>query len=171
MRRRRGAIRLLVLAAVLAGCSHTEASRPPRAGDPVPSYHATTLTGDTLTLASLRGKPVLLNFWATWCTPCKEETPFLESVYRDHQAQGLRIVGVSMDTGDALQQIRAFMKKYGVTYTIARDPAMSAMETFGIPGLPANFLIDRSGVVRWMRFGALGKSDKNFAAALNDILR
>lgn len=171
MRRRGSTIRLLLLATLVAGCSGTRTSHPPRAGDPVPPYHVTTLAGDTLTLASLHGKPLLLNFWATWCTPCKEETPFLESVYRAHEAQGLRIVGVSMDTGDALHQIRAFMKKYGVTYTIARDPSMNAMETFGIPGLPANFLIDRSGVVRWMRFGALGKSDKNFAAALADILR
>ncbi len=164
-----GSALLLVLLA--PGCSRPAASRPPRAGDPVPTYRAVSLTGDTVTLASLRGKPLLLNFWATWCTPCRRETPFLESIYRARSAQGLRMVGVSMDTGNAVDQIREFLKKYGVTYTVLRDPAMNAMTTFGIPGLPATFLVDRSGVVRWMRFGALSASDKDLTAALDDVLR
>jgi peroxiredoxin len=171
MNGRPAAARLLVVVALLAGCAGPKASRPPRAGDPVPPYRAATLTGDTLALASLHGTPFLLNFWATWCTPCQRETPYLESVYRARSGQGLRVIGVSMDTGDALGQIRDFMKKYGVTYTVLRDPAMRAMDAFGIPGLPATFLVDRSGVVRWLRFGAINARDKDFTAALDDMLR
>ncbi len=168
---RPAAVGALAVLAFLVGCAGAGADRPPRAGDPVPAYQATTLQGDTLELSSLRGKPFLLNFWATWCTPCQEETPFLESVFRRRSSQGLRIVGVSMDNGSALDKIRAFMKKYGVTYTVLRDPTMNAMQTFGIPGLPATFLVNRHGVIQWMRFGAIGPSDKDFQAALDDVLK
>lgn len=137
----------------------------------MPAYRAFSLEGDTVTLQSLRGRPYLLNMWATWCNPCRQETPFLESVYRKRAGDGLRIVGVSMDTGDALDQIREFVKHYGVTYTILRDPHMNALDQFQIPGLPATFLVDRDGVLRWMRVGPVDAKDKDFQAALDDVLR
>lgn len=170
-KRRPKASGVLAAFTVLAGCSGGAMHRAPRPGDPVPSYQATTLQGQTVTLASLHGTPFLLNFWATWCTPCQEETPFLESVFGERSSHGLRIIGVSMDTGATVDQIRAFAKKYGVTYTVLHDPAMNAMKTFGIPGLPATFLVNRQGVIQWMRFGALGPGDKDLQAALNDVLQ
>lgn len=161
----------LLAAALLAACAGSESGGPPRVGEAMPTYRAATLQGDTVDLRSLHGTPFLLNMWATWCTPCREETPFLESVYRKRSGQGLRILGVSMDTGDALAQIRDFVKTYGVTYTILRDPGMKALDQFQIPGLPATFLVDRDGILRWMRVGPVNAEDRDFQAALNDVLQ
>ncbi len=155
----------------LAACKGSDTGGPPRVGQAMPDYRAVSLEGDTVDLRSLHGTPFLLNLWATWCTPCRQETPFLESVYEQRSSEGLRIVGVSMDTGDALAQIREFMKHYGVTYTILRDPEMNALDEFKIPGLPATFLVDRDGVLRWMRVGPVDAQDRDFRAALDDALR
>ena len=163
----------LALAAALAACSGANQDRTPRptAGEPAPPYAAATLEGDTVSLESLRGSVVLLNFWATWCAPCRYETPFLQSLAEEHEAEGLRVVGVSMDTGDADALIREFVEEYGVTYTILADPQMRGMEVYQILGLPGTFLIDRDGTLRWMRYGPVSEGDQEFARALGDALQ
>jgi cytochrome c-type biogenesis protein len=136
----------------------------------LPEYAAATLEGDTISLQSLRGQVVLLNLWATWCTPCRTETPYLQSLFEEHEADGFEIVGISMDTGDAADQVAMFVEEYGVTYTILHDPKMLGMELYQILGLPATFLIDRDGVLRWMRYGPIREGDPDFLQALEDVL-
>jgi peroxiredoxin len=161
----------ILLAVTLAvACSSSEKHGPVVDG-PAPAYGAATLDGDTVSLASMKGEVVLLNLWATWCAPCRHETPFLESLYKERSGQGLEIVGVSMDTGDARDQVKSFIQEYGVTYRILVDPQMRAMDTFQVLGLPATFLIDRDGVLRWMRFGPVSESDNEFMTALETTLR
>jgi len=143
----------------------------PITGELAPAYAATTLDGDTVSLESLRGSVVLLNFWATWCAPCRFETPFLQSLAEEYQADGLRVVGVSMDTGDPGDIIREFVEEYGVTYTILTDPQMMGMEIYQILGLPGTFLIDRDGVLRWMRYGPVNENDNDFLQAVADALQ
>ena len=143
----------------------------PVVGQPAPPYAATTLDGDTVSLASLGGSVVLLNFWATWCAPCRYETPFLQSLAEEHEAEGLRVVGVSMDTGDANEIIRHFVEEYGVTYPILSDPEMVGMDVYQILGLPGTFLIDRGGTLQWMRYGPVNENDEDFLQALADALQ
>ncbi|MGD2046649.1 MAG: TlpA disulfide reductase family protein [Gemmatimonadota bacterium] len=152
------------------GCFLDDGRVIPRVGEPAIEYPAATLAGDTVTLASLRGRVVLLNLWATWCVPCREETPYLESLYQEHAEDGLHIVGISLDTGDAADQVAAFVEEYGVTYTILHDPQMRGMELYQVPGLPATFLIDREGTLRWVRYGPILEGDADFARALEEIL-
>jgi len=161
-------IALPALAAV-AACAVSEAG-PPRIGEPAHEYAATTLQGDTVSLSSLRGQVVLLNLWATWCAPCRAETPYLQTIYDEHAARGFTIVGISMDTGDARDDIAAFVDEYGVGYTILHDPRMRGMELYQVLGLPATFLIDREGVLRWMRYGPIPEGDPDFLRALEDVL-
>ena len=163
----------LVLTLLVAGACTSGADMPPRpvTGEPAPPYAAVTLEGDTVSLASLQGSVVLLNFWATWCAPCRYETPFLQSLAEEHEAEGLRVVGVSMDTGSPEELVREFMEEYGVTYTILLDPSMNGMDTYQIMGLPGTFLIDRDGVLRWMRYGPVNESDVQFLSALSDALQ
>jgi peroxiredoxin len=113
---------------------------------------------------------VLLNLWATWCVPCRTETPYLQSLHEEHEADGFRIVGISLDTGSAANQVAAFVEEYGVTYTILHDPQMRGMDLYQILGLPATFLIDREGVLRWMRYGPITENDPDFLGALDDVL-
>jgi len=155
---------------LLAACASSEDRGPPRVGEEARSYAAVTLEGDTVSLESLRGDVVLLNLWATWCTPCRQETPYLQSIYEEHRDQGFEIVGASMDTRNQEPSIRMFMEEYGVTYTILHDPAMRGMDTYQAIGLPATFLIDREGVLRWLRFGPIAEDDPEFLAALEAVL-
>lgn len=156
--------------AAASGCAPAENAGPPQINAPARDYAATTLEGETVSLASLRGDVVLLNLWATWCGPCRMETPYLQSVYEEHKDQGFRIVGISMDTGDAADDVAMFVDEYEVTYTILHDPTMQGMELYQVLGLPATFLIDREGVLRWMRYGPIPEDDPDFLRALSDVL-
>jgi peroxiredoxin len=140
-------------------------------GAEAPAYGGATLAGDSLSLADLRGQVVLLNLWATWCAPCRHETPFLEALFKERKGQGLTIVGVSMDTGDARNQVVEFVQEFGVTYPILLDPQMRGMDAYRVLGLPASFLIDRDGVLRWMRFGPVAENDQDFLSALESTLQ
>lgn len=142
----------------------------PQVGEPARPYEASTLAGDTVSLESLRGDVVLLNLWATWCTPCREETPYLQEIYEERRDQGFEIVGASMDTRNQADAIRMFVDEYDVSYTILHDPAMRAMDLYQAIGLPATFLIDREGTLRWLRFGPIPEDDPEFLAALDAVL-
>jgi cytochrome c biogenesis protein CcmG, thiol:disulfide interchange protein DsbE len=162
-----GALAALSMATACAG---SDGPPPPRLGKPATAYVAATLEGDSVSLASLRGHVVLLNMWATWCAPCRSETPYLESLFESHRSEGLRVVGVSMDAGDASAQVAAFAEKYGVTYTVLHDPQMRGLNLYQVMGLPASFLIDRNGVLRWMRYGPIQVDDSQFLQVLSGLL-
>lgn len=142
----------------------------PRVGGPAIEYPAADLAGDTVTLASLRGEVVLLNLWATWCVPCRTETPYLQELSEEYADRGFRVVGISLDTGDAADQVESFVEEYGVTYTILHDPQMRGMELYQVPGLPATFMIDREGTIRWIRYGPIQEGDPDFLGALEELL-
>jgi len=142
----------------------------PRVGGPAIEYPAVTLAGDTVTLASLRGEVVLLNLWATWCVPCRTETPYLQEMYEQNRERGFRVVGISLDTGDAADDVAMFVEEYGVSYTVLHDPQMRGMDLYQVPGLPATFLIDREGVIRWIRYGPILEGDADFLGALEEFL-
>tara|TARA_Y100000588_G_scaffold85716_3_gene91022 strand:- start:3409 stop:3918 length:510 start_codon:yes stop_codon:yes gene_type:complete len=158
------------LLVAISACAIDDTAGPPQLGAPIPGYTATTLEGDSVSLSSLRGEVVLLNLWATWCAPCRKETPFLQELFEEHEEDGLHLVGVSLDTGAATEQVERFVEDYGVTYTILHDPENRAMELYRVLGLPATFLIDREGVLQWMRYGPVGETDQEFLSELGDAL-
>jgi peroxiredoxin len=154
----------------LGACLSPDRPGPPEIGAPARAYAATTLDGDSVSLESLRGRVVLLNLWATWCGPCRMETPYLQSLYEERRDEGFEIVGISMDTRDAAGDVALFVDEFGVTYTILHDPRMVGLELYQVLGLPATFLIDREGVLRWMKYGPILEDDPAFLAALEDVL-
>lgn len=106
-----------------------------------------TLEGDTVSLASLRGQVVLVNFWATWCPPCRAEMPGFQDVYEEKREQGFTIVGLSTDpTGAAT--VEAFLRERGITYPVAMATMQSIQAFDAGRALPRSFLIDRQGRVR-----------------------
>ena len=160
----------LVAFVAASGCAPVENAGPPQINELARSYAATTLEGVSVSLESLRGQVVLLNLWATWCGPCRMETPYLQAVYEEYKEDGFEVVGISMDTGDAADDVAMFVDEYQVTYTILHDPTMQGMELYQVLGLPATFLIDREGVLRWMRYGPIPEDDPDFLRALNDVI-
>ncbi len=158
---------LLAAACVGAGAD----LQPPRAGDLAPDFQALALEDlRTVSLSDFRGSAVLVNLWATWCGPCRFETPYLESVYEEHQDQGLHIAGVSVDSRSSLDAVRQFVADNGVTYDILLDPDMVSTDAFGAIGLPASFLIGADGVILFDRVGPILEDDPAFLAALEDAL-
>lgn len=128
------------------------AALPVGAAEPAPEYAAATLDGKgELSLADLRGDVVLLNGWATWCRPCREEMPLLQQLQQEYGDQGLRVVGVSIDRGDATAKIEQFATDTGVTFTLLHDPKNAFARTFRTTGVPETMLIGRDGelLYRW----------------------
>ena len=165
-----GAGASVTLVLLLLACGGDGAPGRPAVGGKAPAFRAPTFTGDTLALEDLRGRPVLLNVWATWCGPCRFETPFLESLHREHGSRGLQVVGISVDQRGSEEAVRTFLEEHGVTYRVLRDPRMRAMDTFSVLGLPATFLIDDAGVIRFMRMGPVHEDDREFMNALEEVL-
>ena len=111
----------------------------------------------TFSLTSLREKVVVINFWASWCGPCREEAPLLERTWLDHRAKGLVVVGV--DANDFSGDARRFAHKHGLTYPIVLDPHGSTLGRWGVPGLPTTFVVDREGRVVAKVVGGLRVGD------------
>ncbi len=155
--------------AVAAGCSR-EAPPPVVIGQPAPRYAATTLAGDSASTSALAGKVVLLNIWATWCAPCRDEIPYLQSLYERHRAGGLEIVGVSVDARGQESAIREFARDFGMTYPIWRDPDERVQSLYLALGVPSTYLIDRAGILRWRRLGTIRAGDTTLTRALADAL-
>lgn len=112
-----------------------------------PSFAVTTLSGDPVSLESLRGKVVLVNFWATWCPPCRIEMPGFERVYQERKDQGFVIVALSTDRGGSAE-VERFLSERGISFPAAMASRELVREFGGIPGLPTSFLIDRHGRIR-----------------------
>ncbi|MBI4227631.1 MAG: TlpA family protein disulfide reductase [Candidatus Omnitrophica bacterium] len=128
-------------AAVAAGASLDPET--PAARAPAPAFEWTALDGRTITLASLNGKVVLVDFWATWCPPCREEIPHFITLYAAH-APDLEIIGVALDDeGESV--VAPFARKYKITYPIVLDDGTAAAAFGGIRAIPTTFLIDRAG--------------------------
>jgi cytochrome c biogenesis protein CcmG/thiol:disulfide interchange protein DsbE len=113
---------------------------------PAPEIARADLNGGRIDMKSLRGKVVLLNFWATWCAPCQIEMPVFSAWQKQYGAQGLQVIGISMD--DEATPVRKIAAKLKVNYPIAMGDAKLGEQYGGVMGLPLSYLIDRKGVVR-----------------------
>ena len=128
---------------------------PVEVGTIAPDFAARDLSGKPVTLEDLRGEVVLLNIWATWCPPCREEMPSMERLHRALEPEGLRVVAVSIDaapgsvdpSGRLGGDIPGFAREMGLTFTMWHDPDGSIQRTYRTTGVPESFVIDRSGTI------------------------
>jgi cytochrome c biogenesis protein CcmG, thiol:disulfide interchange protein DsbE len=122
----------------------THQSHPPKVGGPAPAFSALRLRGDgRLALNSLRGKAVVVNFFQSYCVPCKAEAPALQHAYAEYRKQGVVFVGI--DYWDSIAEGRKFVDRHGVTYPVVRDPGGNVADRYGVTGTPETFFIDRRG--------------------------
>ena len=111
-----------------------------------PDFTLKTLDGQEITLSKLKGKVILLDFWATWCGPCRESIPHLIHLYKTYQKNGLEVIGMNLDRGD-IETVRRFAKAMNISYPIVSTPE-EVSRNFGITGLPTAVFIDKEGKVR-----------------------
>lgn len=138
----------------------------PLLGKVAPDIDLLTIDGEPVKLSALRGRPVLVNFWATWCPPCREEFPLMVDAYAQHADDGLEILGVlHQDFADGARDFAADM---GATWPILEDPQDAAYGDYLVVGLPTSFFIDADGIVRAFSLG--GFSEDGLAAQLESIL-
>jgi len=140
----------------------------PRAGAVAPDFTLLTLAGDTAHMAALRGHPVLVNFWATWCKPCKSEMPLLVDAYARHRDAGLEVWAVNLTDQESLKDVRRFVNTYQVPFPVPLDRHGKVRRVYRLRGVPTSVFIDRQGVVRLVHTGPLMAD--TLESRLNDIL-
>jgi len=125
---------------------------------------------EEVSLEDFRGKPVVVNFWATWCGPCKQEMPFFEKTWREYKDKGVIFIGIDVmdDKGNAIE----FIDKLGVSYINLYDPSGKTSNSYGVVALPATFFIDKNGDIAVKHYGSfLGRdAEKVFKSYLEGIL-
>ena len=119
----------------------------PRKGFYAPDFKLTTLSGETIQLSSLRGKPVILNIWASWCVPCQAEMPALQKIYTDYKSQGLQVVAVNMTFQDQQTDAAAFVSKNNLTFPVPLDLTGDTGRKYLIQALPSSFFIGSNGII------------------------
>lgn len=131
----------------IAGVSLPESAA---VGHPAPDFELNTLMGESVKLSELRGKIVLINFWATWCEPCKVEMPFFEKLYQEPGSE-LEILAVNFD--ESPQVVSQFIDELGLNFPILLDPGGIVQNLYRVRGYPTTFVIDKTGVVQFHHIG------------------
>lgn len=136
--------------ALVCACGGPSASVP--VGSQAPEFELPDVSGRTVRLGDLKGKVVLLDFWATYCDSCRESVGALKQIRKEYKDKGFELVGISLDA--APEQVAEFIKEEGVDYPVLVDSDLVVSQAYGVRGLPVTMLLDRSGVVRgrWLGF-------------------
>lgn len=121
-----------------------------------PEFSLTLFDGRKITLEELKGKPVVVNFWASWCIPCREEAPWLEAAWRKYKKRGVVFLGINIQ--DRKANARAFIKEFGITYLNGVDPRGKISIDYGVYGVPETFFLDRQGKIAYKHLGVTSPS-------------
>jgi cytochrome c biogenesis protein CcmG/thiol:disulfide interchange protein DsbE len=126
-------------------------------GSPAPEFALSDLNGNPIRLADLRGRPVIVNFWASWCGPCVEEFPLLQRALEQHRADGLAVIGIVVQ--DRSEAARAFMSRMGAGWPAVMDPDGSLADSYDLYAPPESFFVDRNGLIASRQVGQLSQAD------------
>ena len=143
----------------------------PEVGYRAPDFALPTLEGKTVRLSDFRGKKaIFLNFWATWCAPCRLEMPTMETVYQEYKRRGLEILAVGLDSGPK-SAVKNFMQELKLTYPALLDPDMQVLRLYRLFSIPATFLIDKEGIIRFKELGYRDWTHPESRKLLEEILK
>lgn len=139
----------------VSGCSvEWKASQIPETGEVAVDFRLEDLDGNTVTLNEFNGSPVLLNFWASWCTPCREEIPLLETIYNDSKWRETGLVILAINVGESKTTVEDFVEEYGISFTVLLDTERNVFRQYFVRGVPTTYFIDTKGVIQRVTIGA-----------------
>lgn len=163
----RTALSVLVLLLACEGKPQSATGAAPIiVADPAPPFIGRTLDGEPFELSAYRGDVVLLNVWATWCEPCKQEMPELQALHARHAADGFTVIGVSADSHRLAAEVRRLVAQFGLTYPNVHDARNTVSQIFKVHGYPTSVLIGRDGGMLWRRDGLIEPGDPELGVAL-----
>ena len=165
---KRLSVRKEVLLPLLAACFAVTAQAGFKTGDALPDLAAFQLEGQLP--PDLKGKVILLDFWASWCGPCRRSFPAMTALHKDYSAQGLVVLGVSVDEKRA--DFDKFLKENPVTFSVVRDATQKLVTVADVASMPTSFLVDRQGRIRFVHHGYAGeKTRKQYQEEIEALLR
>jgi len=141
----------------------------PMVGTRAPDFSLSGSTGRNMRLSELRGEVVLINFWATWCGPCRQEMPQLNQLYAQYRAAGFTLLGVNID--DKRNNAEAMMKKLGVHFPTLFDSDKRVARLYDVDTMPATLLIDRDGRVRYVHRGYRNGYERKYQEQIRELLK
>jgi cytochrome c biogenesis protein CcmG/thiol:disulfide interchange protein DsbE len=147
---------LLVLVALQMRRNGPLAAGPLGAGQPAPDFELTTFDGQAYSLQALRGQIVVVNFWASWCIPCLDEAPILESAWRQYKDQGVVFIGV--DYVDTETEAKAFLQRFDITYPNGPDLGTRVSQAYRITGVPETYIVNRDGTLAHAQIGPINEA-------------
>jgi peroxiredoxin len=155
----------VVAAAVLLLAARSLMAAPPKTA---PNIALPTADGTTVQLESFRGKVLLVDFWASWCPPCKISFPALDALYREHASQGFEVLAVNLD--ERRRDADSFLVDHPHRMTVLFDSKGASAVAFGVKGMPSSFLIDKSGNIRFTHMGYAGNVDESYRREIAQLL-
>ncbi|MBU8788754.1 MULTISPECIES: thiol-disulfide oxidoreductase ResA [Bacillus] len=162
MKKKRFYIRTVILLVLLAALGYTlysavfDDKESVAAGEKAPNFSLEDVNGNRLKLSDLKGKGVFLNFWGTWCEPCKKEFPYMANQYKEFKDQGVEIVAVNV--GESNLAVRNFMNEYGVNFPVVLDKDRQVLDAYDVTPLPTTFLINPDGKILKVVTGTMTES-------------
>jgi len=136
---------------------------------PAPDFRLQVRGGDALSLSELRGKVVMINFWATWCAPCRQEMPLLDQIYRRYQDLGFTLLGVNVERDSRLADV--FLRDTPVSFPILLDPEEKVSRLYDVAAMPSTVLVDRQGNLRKVFHGYRPGDENKYQDAVRQLIR
>ena len=145
-------------------------AQAPERGAPVPDFELSDLSGARVALSAQRGRVVFVNFWATWCPPCRQEAPSLERLYGRLRPEGFEVLAVSIDAKSDRAEVAEFRREFGLSFPVLLDPGQTAHTAFGVTGVPETYLIDTQGRLAERFIGPRNWDDPRYERAVRRLL-
>lgn len=163
-------IALITLMVFLVSSSCTREKKPAIKGDEAPDFKLSTTNGSEVHLSDLRGKVILIEFWATWCPPCRESIPIMNEIYKKYNEKGLVLLGISVDKGrNVVEDLRAFVGEYSIQYPVLID-SKNVNNIYGVYNIPTTFLIDKEGKIVLKNIGFSPDVENKLSAEIERLL-
>ena len=158
---------ILVVAAMLFAAGQIQAAST--AAGPAPDFTLKSNTGKNIKLSELRGQVVMINFWASWCGPCRQEMPLLDQLYQRYQPMGFTLLGVNVEEDSAAAD--KILKEIPVSFPVLYDNKSKVSESYQVQAMPSTFLIDRDGKLRYLHKGYRPGTEDDYQKQIRELIR